>query len=169
MTLEPPSPVTAYLAQPYHVVVRPHHAARIVTVYAAAPTLDFACASRMGWPLEKCSLPGMSAMRSCRWSSRCASPASPRPLPIGCGEGGAFGIDIVSLRGKFFGLLLMNNGYGIGTLSRRLSSTTTPEHDDSRPSLPQEILHPRLQSSPRSRRRGCDYQATPHLISYLRI
>src|SRR6266487_4128463 len=56
-------------------------------------------------------------------------PPLPGPLPIGCGEGGALEMDIVShdVR-KFFGLLLKENGYVLEQLYSPLIVHTTPEH-----------------------------------------
>src|SRR6266571_7557877 len=55
----------------------------------------------------------------------------PGPLPIGCGEGGALEMDIVShdVR-KFFGLLLKKNGYVLEQLYSPLIVHTTPEHEE---------------------------------------
>src|SRR5205814_459091 len=56
-------------------------------------------------------------------------PPHPGPLPIGCGEGGALEMDIVSHDvKKFFGLLLKKNGYVLEQLYSPLVVQTTPEH-----------------------------------------
>src|SRR5205814_1540048 len=56
-------------------------------------------------------------------------PPHPGPLPIGCGEGGALEMDIVSHDvKKFFGLLLKKNGYVLEQLFSPLIVETTPEH-----------------------------------------
>jgi predicted nucleotidyltransferase len=55
----------------------------------------------------------------------------PGPLPIGCGEGGALEMDIVThdVR-KFFGLLLKKNGYVLEQLFSPLIVHTTAEHEE---------------------------------------
>ena len=56
-------------------------------------------------------------------------PPHPGLLPIGCGEGGALEMDIVSHDArKFFGLLLKKNGYVLEQLFSPLIVHTTPEH-----------------------------------------
>jgi predicted nucleotidyltransferase len=58
-------------------------------------------------------------------------PPHPGPLPIGCGEGGALEMDIVSHDvKKFFGLLLKKNGYVLEQLFSPLIVHTTPEHGE---------------------------------------
>src|SRR5438552_13255457 len=58
-------------------------------------------------------------------------PPHPGPLPIGCGEGGALEMDIVSHDvKKFFGLLLKKNGYVLEQLFSPLIVHTTPEHKE---------------------------------------
>ncbi len=72
-------------------------------------------------------------------------PPHPGPLPIGCGEGGALEMDIVShdVR-KFFGLLLKKNGYVLEQLYSPLIVHTTPEHEELK-----EICNPRkIDTSP---------------------
>ncbi|MEK7675514.1 MAG: nucleotidyltransferase domain-containing protein [Verrucomicrobiota bacterium] len=69
-------------------------------------------------------------------------PPHPGPLPIGCGEGGALEMDIVShdVR-KFFRLLLKKNGYVLEQLFSPLIVHTTPEHEELK-----EICRARLNS-----------------------
>jgi len=69
-------------------------------------------------------------------------PPHPGPLPIGCGEGGALEMDIVThdVR-KFFGLLLKKNGYVLEQVLSPLVVHTTPEHAELK-----EICCPRLQA-----------------------
>src|SRR5580765_5877841 len=58
-------------------------------------------------------------------------PPHPSPLPIGCGEGGALEMDIVSHDvKKFFGLLLKKNGYVLEQLYSPLVVHTTMEHTE---------------------------------------
>src|SRR5437899_1473696 len=58
-------------------------------------------------------------------------PPHPGPLPIGCGEGGALELDLVSYDvKKFFGLLLKKNGYVLEQLYSPLVVHTTPEHEE---------------------------------------
>src|SRR2546427_1853352 len=67
----------------------------------------------------------------------------PGPLLIGCGEGGALEMDIVShdVR-KFFGLLLKKNGYVLEQLFSPLIVQTTPEHAELK-----EICRARISST----------------------
>ncbi|HXI71432.1 MAG TPA: nucleotidyltransferase domain-containing protein [Verrucomicrobiae bacterium] len=81
-------------------------------------------------------------------------PPHPGPLPIGCGEGSALEMDIVSHDvKKFFGLLLKKNGYVLEQLFSPLIVQTTPEHEEL-----QEICRARL--DPRSSR-GNEAHSTP--------
>jgi len=81
-------------------------------------------------------------------------PPHPGPLPIGCGEGGALEMDIVSHDvKKFFGLLLKKNGYVLEQLFSPLIVHTTPEHEELK-----EICRARL--DPRSSR-GNEAHFTP--------
>ena len=91
-----------------------------------SPDSDFDLRAAHVLPLEK--VVGLD-VRAETVEQEMRVPPHPGPLPIGCGEGDALEMDIVShdVR-KFFGLLLKKNGYVLEQLFSPLIVHTTPEH-----------------------------------------
>src|SRR2546425_5851100 len=112
------------IAQPYPLLFATISGARLYGF--PSPDSDFDLRGAHVLPLEK--VVGLE-VRDETVEQQIRVPPHPGPLPIGCGEGDALEMDIVShdVR-KFFGLLLKKNGYVLEQLFSPLIVHTTPEH-----------------------------------------